>query len=166
MTASGGRALAGGDLHRRELVGLHAQIVRSCNPEIVGASGRVVDETMNMLVLQARGPTAGGKGRPSPSTSPSLLSPRPRPGRRSYPKAGSVWRFSACAPAPAPGRRAGAPMSDAPPAAAPGHADLDGSAIARRPEDRLRSGGARRRRRPLPQKPAAAAGRSEGGGAA
>lgn len=99
-----------GDLHRRELVGLHARIVSSCNPEIVGAAGRVVGETRNMLAMQARRP-AGRRGAAAARA-------------RLYPKAGSVWRF--CAPGDA----------SSPSAAS---AELDGSSIARRPEDRLRS---------------------------
>ena len=106
-----------GDLHRRELVGLHARIVSSCNPEIVGASGRVVGETRNMLVMQARRP-AGRRGAAAAASSSAAAR------ARLYPKAGSVWRF--CAPGDA----------SSPSAAS---ADLDGSSIARRPEDRLRS---------------------------
>ena len=99
-----------GDLHRRELVGLHARIVSSCNPEIVGAAGRVVGETRNMLAMQARRP-AGRRGAAAARA-------------RLYPKAGSVWRF--CAPGDASSSSAAS-------------AELDGSSIARRPEDRLRS---------------------------
>ena len=123
MTPAAPRSVAGApaapaprDLRRRGLVGLHARVVRSCNRGIVGASGTVVRETRNMLVLlpaRARGSAPAGRR------------PDGRGPYRSYPKAGSVWRF-----APAAGERGGAP----------GPAEIDGSLIARRPEDRLRSG--------------------------
>ena len=114
-------------LLRGELVGLHAAVVRSCNPGIVGASGMVVGETKNMLVMSP--PAAGMRGP-----------------HRSYPKAGSVWRFGAAAAAAA---AAGADGPDA----APWRTEIDGSLIARRPEDRLRV--------KLP--PAARPGRQSGG---
>ena len=149
------RVLAG-DLYRRELVGLYAQIVRSCNPGIVGAAGRVVGETMNMLVLQARRPPGGRRGGRRCRGGPDPAPPRPRPRPcRSYPKAGSVWRFRA-APAPAPSPApAGGSGGQGAEAWAVAYADLDGSAIARRPEDRLRS-----------RAPAAPVEGGQGGGAA
>ena len=113
-------AAAAAGPHRRGLVGLHASVVRSCNRGIVGASGTVVRETRNMLVLlpeRARGPAAAG-GRPDG-----------RGPYRSYPKAGSVWRLG-------PAARAGGSSGGAP----SDPAEIDGSLIARRPEDRLRSG--------------------------
>lgn len=152
-----GRVLAG-DLYRRELIGLEARIVRSCNPGIVGAAGRVVGETMNMLVLESRGPPGGRGGGGGASAPAAGGASAPRRLRRSYPKAGSVWRFRACAPAaaaaaPAPvaaGRGSAAAGCEAeaeckegaappPPPLPPAYVDLDGLAIARRPEDRLRS---------------------------
>jgi ribonuclease P protein subunit POP4 len=39
-------------LTRHELVGLHARVVESTNPDAVGISGRVVSETMRTLVLE------------------------------------------------------------------------------------------------------------------
>ena len=36
---------------RRELIGLNAEVVRSSNPACVGISGRVVDETRNILFI-------------------------------------------------------------------------------------------------------------------
>ncbi len=117
--AQRGRPAAAAGPHRRGLVGLHASVVRSCNRGIVGASGTVVRETRNMLVLlpeRARGPAAAG-GRPDG-----------RGPYRSYPKAGSVWRLG---PAARAGGSGGAPSDSA---------EIDGSLIARRPEDRLRSG--------------------------
>ena len=129
-------AAAAAGPHRRGLVGLHASVVRSCNRGIVGASGTVVGETRNMLVLlpeRARGPAPAG-GRPDG-----------RGPYRSYPKAGSVWRLGPAAGAGGYGSGSGGAPSDP--------AEIDGSLIARRPEDRLRSGppaaprGRRRRRR-------------------
>lgn len=145
------RALSA-DLHRRELVGLHARIVRSRNPGIVGAAGRVVGETRNMLVLEARAAASSTPASAFPAAAPDAAAafpfpdaaPRPRRRARSYPKAGSVWRI--CAP--------GDPEAAA---------HLDGSSIARRPEDRLRSR-ARPRPRPRPDIPAAAAVAAEAGG--
>ena len=131
------------DLHRGELVGLRASIERSCNQGIVGASGTVVGETKNMLVLSTgvrrggeeeedcgiRGAGCIGRGR-GRGAQPGMRGPF-----RSYPKAGSVWRFWTGA-----GREA-----------APEGAEIDGSLIARRPEDRLRArlpAGRRHARRP------------------
>ena len=116
------------DLYRGELVGLRASIARSCNPGIVGASGTVVRETKNMLVLSTTEMrrsgrdgdcgARGGAGRAG-GTLRGMRGPC-----RSYPKAGSVWRFKAGA------GRGGAE---------PEEAEIDGSLIARRPEDRLRA---------------------------
>ena len=135
------------DLCRGELVGLRASIVRSCNPGIVGASGTVVEETRNMLVLSPNLPqiagadrscTGGGAGiedsfmesNGGAGIEDSFMESNgggdPGAARRpyrSYPKAGSVWRFAA-----ALGRDA-----------ARDGAEIDGALIARRPEDRLRS---------------------------
>ena len=36
---------------QREFIGLNAEVVRSSNPTYVGISGRVVDETRNILVI-------------------------------------------------------------------------------------------------------------------
>lgn len=137
------------DLYRGELVGLRASVVRSCNRGIVGASGMVVEETKNMLVLSPRPPLRGA-ARPRigggagiedhfMESSGGRLRGTGRP-YRAYPKAGSVWRFEA-----APGRNA-----------ARDGAEIDGSLIARRPEDRLRA--------KLPQ--GAAPGLRAGGGGA
>ncbi|MEW6328933.1 MAG: ribonuclease P protein component 1 [Candidatus Micrarchaeota archaeon] len=38
-----------------ELIGLRASVVRSACRNLIGAAGLVVDETKNMLVLEARG---------------------------------------------------------------------------------------------------------------
>lgn len=139
MTASmrPGARLDSAALHRGELVGLHARIVRSCNPGIVGASGRVVRETKNMLVLSRTSRRRGAADAGGGGGLPGMRGPY-----RSYPKAGSVWRFGTAA--------AGGP--DAP----SGRAEIDGSLIARRPEDRLRAR--------LP--PAARPGRQSGGAGA
>ncbi len=37
---------------RHELIGLKAEVVESSNPKNIGISGRVVDETRNMLILE------------------------------------------------------------------------------------------------------------------
>ena len=114
------------DLRRGELVGLRARIVRSCNPGIVGASGTVVGETMNMLVLSPQHPAPRGaedcgiRGGGRRRGLPGMRGPY-----RSYPKAGSVWLFGATVA----GQDGGAPEC----------AEIDGSMIARRPEDRLRA---------------------------
>lgn len=151
MTAPPGRGTraaltAPRDLRRGELVGMDARIVRSRNPGIAGASGTVVRETRNMLVLlppRARGgrgaaPNIRGAGiagvgefMEAAAAAGAGGLPDGRGPYRSYPKAGSVWRFGA----------AGA------------SAEIDGSLIARRPEDRLRA-------RPQPAPPA---GPAEGG---
>ncbi|AZH26268.1 ribonuclease P protein component 1 [Haloplanus aerogenes] len=44
-------ALTPETLLRHELVGLHARVVESTNPDAVGISGRVVSETMRTLTL-------------------------------------------------------------------------------------------------------------------
>ena len=123
--AQRGRPAAAAGPHRRGLVGLHASVVRSCNRGIVGASGTVVRETRNMLVLlpaRARGPAPAG------------VRPDGRGPYRSYPKAGSVWRLG-------PAARAGGSGGAGAGGGAPSDpAEIDGSLIARRPEDRLRSG--------------------------
>ncbi len=36
---------------QREFIGLNAEVVRSSNPSYVGISGKVVDETRNVLVI-------------------------------------------------------------------------------------------------------------------
>ncbi|WP_248896163.1 ribonuclease P protein component 1 [Haloplanus halobius] len=46
-------ALTPETLCRHELIGLHARVVESTNPDTVGISGRVVDETMRTLSLSA-----------------------------------------------------------------------------------------------------------------
>jgi ribonuclease P protein subunit POP4 len=46
-------ALTPETLTRHELVGLHARVVESTNPDAVGISGRVVSETMGTLSLSA-----------------------------------------------------------------------------------------------------------------
>jgi ribonuclease P protein subunit POP4 len=48
-------ALTPETLTRHELVGLHARVVESTNPDAVGISGRVVGETMGTLTLSADG---------------------------------------------------------------------------------------------------------------
>ena len=152
MTAPPGRAACDAqpamrDPLRGELVGMEAGIVRSRNPGIAGASGTVVRETRNMLVLlpprarrgrgaasNIRGAGIAGAGEFMEAAAAAAGAGRLPDGRgpyRSYPKAGSVWRF----------------------AAAGASAEIDGSLIAQRPEDRLRA-------RP---RPAPAAGASEGG---
>jgi ribonuclease P protein subunit POP4 len=45
-------ALTPETLTRHELVGLHARVVESTNPDAVGISGRVGSETMRTLVLE------------------------------------------------------------------------------------------------------------------
>ena len=40
------------DVARQELIGLEVEIADSTNPEAVGAKGRVIDETRNMLVVE------------------------------------------------------------------------------------------------------------------
>lgn len=146
-TGRGSRAArpAPRDPLRGELVGVEARIVRSRNAGIAGASGTVVRETRNMLVLlppRARGgrsaaPNIRGAGiagvgefMEAAAAGAGCL-PDGRGPYRSYPKAGSVWRFEAAGDS----------------------AEIDGSLIARRPEDRLRA-------RPRPAPPA---GPAEGG---
>ena len=150
MTAPTGRAACDAqpamrDPLRGELVGMEAGIVRSRNPGIAGASGTVVRETQNMLVLlpprarRGRGAASNVRGAGIAGAGEFMEAAAAGAGRlpdgrgpyRSYPKAGSVWRF----------------------AAAGASAEIDGSLIAQRPEDRLRA-------RP---RPATAAGASEGG---
>lgn len=46
-------ALTPETLTRHELVGLHARVVESTNPDAVGIGGRVVSETMRTLTLSA-----------------------------------------------------------------------------------------------------------------
>ena len=41
-----------GNLVRHELVGLEVKVVKSSNPSQVGLSGRVVDETRNILMIE------------------------------------------------------------------------------------------------------------------
>ena len=114
------------DLYRGELVGLRASIARSCNPGIVGASGTVVMETKNMLVLSTGMRRSGRDGdcgaRGGAARAGGTLRGMRGP-CRSYPKAGSVWRFGT-------GAGRGAEQEEA---------EIDGSLIARRPEDRLRA---------------------------
>jgi len=43
------------NLRKRELIGLRVQVVRSTDPSQVNLSGRVVDETRNLLVLDVGG---------------------------------------------------------------------------------------------------------------
>ncbi|WP_049936022.1 ribonuclease P protein component 1 [Haloplanus natans] len=45
-------ALTPETLTRHELVGLHARVVESTNPDAVGINGRVVSETMRTLVVE------------------------------------------------------------------------------------------------------------------
>ena len=141
MTAPQGRAACAAlpamrDPLRGELVGMEAGIVRSRNPGIAGASGTVVRETRNMLVLlpprarrgrgaasNVRGAGIAGAGEFMEAAAGAGRLPDGRGPYRSYPKAGSVWRF----------------------AAAGASAEIDGSLIAQRPEDRLRA-----RPRPAP----------------
>ncbi len=40
------------NLVRHELIGLKVRIVQSSNPKSAGISGRVIDETRNMLVIE------------------------------------------------------------------------------------------------------------------
>ncbi len=53
------------DILRHEFVGLHVDVAWSSNPDAVGLSGRVVDETRNMLVIRTDAGTgdkdAGGR---------------------------------------------------------------------------------------------------------
>ena len=111
------------DLYRGELVGLRASIARSCNPGIVGASGTVVMETKNMLVLSTGMRRSGRDGARGAAARAGGTLRCMRGPCCSYPKAGSVWRFGTGA-----GRGAGQE-----------EAEIDGSLIARRPEDRLRA---------------------------
>ncbi|NOZ76573.1 MAG: ribonuclease P protein component 1 [Euryarchaeota archaeon] len=43
------------NLKRHELIGLKVKVVAATNPPLVGIEGRVVDETMNMLVIEEKG---------------------------------------------------------------------------------------------------------------
>ena len=40
---------------RHELIGLHLEVVRSSNKDLIGQSGIVIDETKNMLVISQGG---------------------------------------------------------------------------------------------------------------
>jgi len=40
------------NLVRHELIGLKVKVIGSSNPRNIGVSGRVVDETRNMLILE------------------------------------------------------------------------------------------------------------------
>ena len=42
------------DIARHELIGLKVEIVESSNPSHVGVSGKVVDETRQMLILETK----------------------------------------------------------------------------------------------------------------
>ena len=44
-----------GNVNRHELIGLEATVALSPDPSLVGARGRVVDETRNTLVLARQG---------------------------------------------------------------------------------------------------------------
>ncbi len=79
------------NLHIHELTGLRARVIRSGNPQITGLAGTIIDETRNMFCIE------------SDNT------------RRSIPKAGSTWGFSAGGQA----------------------IEMDGSLLAKRPYDRL-----------------------------
>ena len=43
------------NLVRHELIGLRVTIIGAKNPQIIGTSGRVVDESRNTLTLETRG---------------------------------------------------------------------------------------------------------------
>ena len=43
------------NLRKHELIGLQVQVVRATDPGQVSVSGRVVDETRNLLVIEAGG---------------------------------------------------------------------------------------------------------------
>jgi ribonuclease P protein subunit POP4 len=40
------------NLVRHELIGLYARVVQSSNPEQIGISGTIIDESRNMLVIR------------------------------------------------------------------------------------------------------------------
>ncbi|HKZ89983.1 MAG TPA: ribonuclease P protein subunit [Thermoplasmata archaeon] len=42
-------------LRKDELIGLRVRVVRATDPGLVGVEGRVVDETRNLLVVEAEG---------------------------------------------------------------------------------------------------------------
>ncbi|MFB6068493.1 MAG: ribonuclease P protein component 1 [Halobacterium sp.] len=79
-------ALTPGTLPRHELVGLHARVVESTDQSRVGVEGRVVDETMQTLLLEPRGDgsqgDAGGDSR-EPAGS----------GVKQVPKRGTTFEF-------------------------------------------------------------------------
>lgn len=43
------------NLHLHELIGLEAEIINSSSRNLLGLRGKVVDETKNMLTLEAKG---------------------------------------------------------------------------------------------------------------
>lgn len=43
--------IASQNITNHELVGLYTEIVESSNPQIIGLSGRVVDETKSMIII-------------------------------------------------------------------------------------------------------------------
>ena len=43
------------NLRKQELIGLSVEIVRANDPGFLGVSGRVVDETRNLLVVEVQG---------------------------------------------------------------------------------------------------------------
>ncbi len=42
------------NLHAHELIGLQTEILESSNPQIVGLSGMIVDETKHMFLLRTK----------------------------------------------------------------------------------------------------------------
>jgi ribonuclease P protein subunit POP4 len=56
------------NLLRHELIGLEAKVVDSSNPSLLGAHGRVVDETKEMLVMEL-----DGKSRSIPKSTSTFL---------------------------------------------------------------------------------------------
>ena len=42
------------DLLRGELIGLHARVVMSSHPGLIGTEGKIIDETKNLLILRTQ----------------------------------------------------------------------------------------------------------------
>jgi ribonuclease P protein subunit POP4 len=45
-------SLKPGNIVRHELIGLAAEVAESTNPSMIGLSGKIVDETRNLLIIE------------------------------------------------------------------------------------------------------------------
>lgn len=55
MSVGGSQGRTAANLRKHELIGLEVAILRAADPSLVGVQGHVVDETRNMLVVEAGG---------------------------------------------------------------------------------------------------------------